>query len=139
MRMGLYLLKLILLVLIFFLLLYAAHLAISSWLGVERRKIWSHEIIINEHHEKADKIHRWTMVIFLISCPVIDVFYDFEHWYQNPYIYFLLILLSSNLTKAYMERKYIEDKREYRYTLFETGIISILLSLLFVSGNWFLS
>lgn len=137
--MGLFFLKLMLFILIYFLLLYAAHLGISRWLGVERRKIWSNDTLINEHHEKADTIHRRIMIVVLISCPIIDVFYDFNHWYQNPYTYVLVILLSGSIIKAYMEWKYIGDKREYIYTLFSTGINTTLLVLMMISGYLFFS
>ncbi|QWC21065.1 DUF4181 domain-containing protein [Bacillus haikouensis] len=137
--MGLFFLKTILFLLIYFLLLYAAHLGISGWLGIERRKIWSRDNIINEHHEKVDRIHKWILMIVLFSCPVIDVLYDFEQWYQNPYTYILVILLSGSLLKAYMEWKYVEDKREYTYTIFETSFNIVLLILFFTVGVQYLN
>ncbi|XXM73062.1 DUF4181 domain-containing protein [Lysinibacillus sphaericus] len=131
-------LKLLLFILIYFLLLYTVHLVVSRWLGVERRKIWSGETIINEHHKRMDRIHKWILMIVLFSCPVIDILYDFEHWYQNPYIYILLILLSGSIMKIYMEWKYIEDKREYTYTIVETSLHVALLILFFTVGVQFL-
>jgi Domain of unknown function (DUF4181) len=136
--MGIFFLKFTFFILIYFLLLYSANLGISRWIGVERRQVWSSDNI-NKHHEKADTVHRRILIVVLFSCPVIDFFYDYNYWYQNPYTYILVVLLSGQLLKAYMEWKYIEDKRVYTYTLLITGINATLLVLLMISGYLYLS
>ncbi|MCC5804088.1 DUF4181 domain-containing protein [Rossellomorea vietnamensis] len=131
--MGLFFLKIMLILMIYLLLMYTFHRGISSWLGVGKRKIFSHDII-NEHHEKADTIHRKIMIVALFSCLIIDIIFDFEHWYQNPYTYMMLLLISGSLLKAYMEWKYVEDKRECTYTILETSFGYGLLILLLTVG-----
>ena len=73
------------------------------------------------------------MVFALFSCVILDVIFDFEHWYQNPYSYVLLLLISGSFLKAYMEWKYVENKRECTYTVLETsfgyGLLILLLSV----------
>ncbi|QHE60435.1 DUF4181 domain-containing protein [Rossellomorea vietnamensis] len=131
--MGLFFLKVILILMIYLLLMYTFHRGISSWLSVDKRKIFSHDII-NEHHEKADTIHRKIMVFALFSCVIIDVIFDFEYWYQNPYSYVLILLFSGSFLKAYMEWKYVENKRECTYTVLETSFGYGLLLLLLTVG-----
>lgn len=130
--MGLFFLKIMLILMIYLLLMYTFHRGISSWLSMDTRKIFSHDII-NEHHEKADTIHRKIMVFALFSCVIIDVIFDFEHWYQNPYSYVLILLFSGSFLKAYMEWKYVENKRECTYTVLEAsygyGLLILLLSV----------
>jgi Domain of unknown function (DUF4181) len=130
--MGLFFLKIILILMIYLLLMYTFHRGISSWLGVSKRKIFSHDII-NEHHEKADMVHGKIMIAALFACVMIDVIFDFKSWYQNPYSYMLLLLISSSFLKAYMEWKYVENKRECTYTVLETsfgyGLLLLLLSV----------
>lgn len=78
-------------------------------------------------------------MVALFSCVIIDVFFDFKHWYQNPYSYMLLLLISGSFLKAYMEWKYVEDKREYKYTVMETSFGFGLLILLLSVGISFLN
>ncbi|PFG07687.1 DUF4181 domain-containing protein [Bacillus sp. es.034] len=131
--MGLFFLKIILIIMFYLLLMYTFHRGISSWLGVSKRKIFSHDTI-NEHHEKADTIHRKIMLSALFSCVIIDVIFDYKHWYQNPYSYMLLLLISGSFLKAYMEWKYVENKRECTYTVLETSFGYGLLLLLLTVG-----
>jgi hypothetical protein len=137
---GLFFLKIIFVILIYILLNYVCHLGISRCLGVGRRKLLAHEII-NKHHEKADKFTRMFTLAALFIGLILNIIYDFSEsrWYLQPYFYFINLLISSQLVKAYMERKYIEDKREFTYTLFETGFTAILLVLLVTTGFWLLS
>jgi heme/copper-type cytochrome/quinol oxidase subunit 4 len=138
-RMGLFFLKIILVILIYLLLIYVCHLGISRWLGVGRRKLFAHDII-NEHHEKADKFTRTFMLAALLIGFILNIIYDFSssRWYLQPYLYLIILLIFSQLVKAYMERKYIKDNREFTYTLFETGFTAILLVLLVTTGYWLL-
>ncbi|MGE6753693.1 DUF4181 domain-containing protein [Rossellomorea sp. NPDC071047] len=136
--MGLFFLKIILIISIYLLLMYTFHQGLSRWLGVSKRKIFAHDII-NEKHEKADRIHRRIMVVVLFSCVIIDVIFDFEHWYQNPYSYILLLLISGSFLKAYMEWKYVKDKSEFTYTVLETSLNVVLLILLLSVGIGFLN
>ncbi|MEI2664101.1 DUF4181 domain-containing protein [Rossellomorea sp. LJF3] len=130
--MGLFFFKIILIMMIYLLLMYTFHRGISSWLGVSKRKIFSHDII-NEHHEKADRVHRRIMMVAVFACVMIDVIFDFKPWYQNPYSYMMLLLISGSFLKAYMEWKYVENKRECTYTVLETsfgyGLLILLLSV----------
>jgi ABC-type iron transport system FetAB permease component len=80
------------------------------------------------------------MLAVLLIGFILNIIYDFSSnsWYLQPYFYLIILLISSKLLKAFMERKYIEDKHEFTYTLFETGFTAILLVLLITNGYWLL-
>ncbi|OIU68599.1 DUF4181 domain-containing protein [Rossellomorea aquimaris] len=138
--MGLFFLKLILFIFIYILLLYAAHLGISRWLGVTKRKIFDYGIV-NEKHKELDKVIRLITVAVLITGFILSLLTDFElnHWYIHPYTILVVSLISGELLKIYMEWKYIEDKREYTYTILETSLQAVLLILFFTLGVQYLS
>jgi hypothetical protein len=133
-------LKFMLCIMFYILLLYVFHHSVSRWLEVSKRNIFAHDIV-NNHHEKADKIMRMLAVLVLITAFIINIALDFDtnRWYLHPSFLIALSLVLCQLLKAYMEWKYIENKREYTYTILEAGLNAVVLGWFFSTGVWILS
>jgi hypothetical protein len=116
------------------------HQLISKWLGVSKRKVMAYDFI-NNHHEKADKVIMLLAVGVLITGFIINLALNFDTslWYLHPSFIIALFLVLCQLLKAYMEWKYIEDKREYTYTVLEASLNAVVLGWFFSTGVWILS
>jgi Domain of unknown function (DUF4181) len=121
------------------LILYGAHLMISRWLGVSKRKIFN-KGIVNEKHKKINKVIRLIAVAVLITGFIINISLDFDlsRWYLQPYFILIVSLFCGQALKIYMEWTYIDDKRDYTYTILETSLHAVLLILFFSVGVHFL-
>jgi hypothetical protein len=117
------------------------HQLISKWLGISKRNVMAYDFI-NNHHEKADKVNRLLAVGVLITGFIINLALDFETslWYFHPsFLIAFFLVFGRQLLKAYMEWKYIEDKREYTYTVLEASLNAVVLGWFFSTGVWILS
>ncbi len=121
----------------YFLFIYLFHYVISRWLDVQKRNIFSHELI-NAQHEKGDKIIRSLATVTLIAGFITIIVTDFEpdSWYLQPYGIVALFFVVGQLWKAFMEKKYKDDKREYTYTVIETGFHILLFIAVFSTLTW---
>ncbi|TMU87240.1 DUF4181 domain-containing protein [Bacillus sp. BHET2] len=129
--------KLLFVMVMYFLFIYLFHHLISRWLDVEKRKIFSHELI-NAQHEKGDKVIRSLAAVTYIVGFIIIIVTDFEpdSWYFQLYGIMAFFFVVGQLWKAFMEKKNIDDIREFTYTMMETGFHIFLFIAIFSTVNW---
>ena len=132
-----YFLKLLFIIGIYIILVSLFHRVTSRWLGMEKRKFFSHDTI-NDQHEKGDKLIGYLAVVTMIAGFIFHVMTDFEyeHWYSQPYIIIAFFFIGRQLLKFYMERKWLGDKRESIYTLMEAGFYMMIFTALFSTNYW---
>ncbi|WP_179884985.1 DUF4181 domain-containing protein [Bacillus sp. AFS015802] len=111
------------------------HHVTSRWLGIQKRKYFSHEMI-NDQHEKGDKRLGYLTVLAMISGFIVVVSTDYESRYLRPYLIIGFFFIGRLLWKSYMERKWTHDKREHTYTLMEAGFYTVLLIATFTTDVW---
>jgi Domain of unknown function (DUF4181) len=129
--------KLLFVIAMYIILVFLFHHVISRYLGLEKRKFFSHEMV-NEQHEKGDKLIGDLAVATLVAGFILHVTTDFdvEYWFLQPYFIIAFFFIARQLWKSYMERKWLESNKEYLYTLMEAVLYIILFSALFSSNSW---
>jgi Domain of unknown function (DUF4181) len=132
-----FILTLLFIIFIYIILVFLFHHVISRYLGLEKRKFFSHEMV-NQQHEKGDKLIGDFAVATLIAGFIIHVTTDFdvEYWFLQPYFIIAFFFIARQLWKSFMERKWMGSTKEYLYTLMEAVLYIILFSALFSSNIW---
>ncbi|KPL60304.1 DUF4181 domain-containing protein [Rossellomorea vietnamensis] len=132
-----FILKFFFIIAIYIILIFLFHRVISRYLGLEKRKFFSHEMV-NEQHEKGDKLIGYFAVVTLIAGFIFHVTtnFDVEFWFLQPYFIIAFFFIARQLWKSYMERKWMGSTKEYLYTLMEAVLYILLFSALFSSNSW---
>lgn len=130
-------LNLVFIAAIYIILVFLFHRVISRYLGLKKRKFFSHEMI-NEQHETGDKLIGYLAVVTLIAGFILHITTDFdeEYWFLQPYFIIAFFFVARQLWKSFMERKWMGSTKEYLYTLMEAALYIILFSALFSSNIW---
>lgn len=110
----------------------------SNHLKVEKRKISSYNYV-NKKHKKII----WILNIIFVIILMIYLFYivnasynDNLFWRIFPNIILLISLVISELTRAFMEWKYAENRKAYMLTISQLIFDSVLLGIIFTSSFW---
>ncbi len=107
---------------------------IRKLLGVEKLK-WFSNTYVNERHKNLDRSVR---VIFIILF-LFGNYYTFTnesigtYSYLIPWFVIIILLLISDLLRAFMEWKYAENKRDYIATIAELLFWICVTSLLILT------
>ena len=130
-------LRLLIIIVMYIFLVSLFHRVTSRWLGMEKRKFFSHDTI-NDQHEKGDKLIGYLAVVTMIAGFIFHVMtnFEYEHWYSKPYSIIIFFFIARQFLKFYMERKWIGDKRESIYSLFEAVFHVMLFTALFSTDYW---
>ncbi|WP_349408524.1 DUF4181 domain-containing protein [Pseudalkalibacillus sp. SCS-8] len=121
-------LKLFLLILAFLFLLRFFNAGLRKWLKVEKRKTFSYNHV-NKKHKRID----WTiriafLLLILIGFSINVTRYGSERfWYWETYFVIFLFVITSEVTRAIMEKKYSANKNDYLYTLFQLAFMSVFV------------
>lgn len=127
-------LKLLLLASVYFVLITSFNTIMRRWLGVEKRKAFSHNHI-NDKHRKID----WTIRIIFIVVMVTGGFVNAAMIPREPYQFlqpwFLLVVLVflSEIIRAVMEKRYAKNPNAYIFTICQSAFILALVILLFAT------
>lgn len=104
------------------------------WLGVEKRKAFSHNHV-NDKHKKID----WSIRLFFIAMMVIGGFINVTIIPREPYLFlqpwfllFVLIFITETV-RAVMEKRYAKNPNAYIFTVYQLVFTLILLILLYTT------
>lgn len=127
-------LKLLFLLTVFSVLMISFNAIMRRWLGVEKRKAFSHNHV-NDKHKKID----WSIRLIFIAIMVIGGFINVTMIPREPYLFlqpwFLLFVLIfvTETVRAVMERRYAKNPNAYVFTVFQLVFTMILLILIFTT------
>ncbi|WP_226537448.1 DUF4181 domain-containing protein [Fictibacillus halophilus] len=133
------LLNVLLLLAIYSLLIYIFNNVMRKWLKVEKKEFFSYNHV-NHRHKKIDWIIRITFLLLLIISTTINIMRMQKGlekmWFLETYVILFIFIIVTETARAWMERKYAENRNDYKFTIVHLVFISILL-LLTVSTNFF--
>lgn len=110
---------------------------IRKLLGVERMKWFSYNHV-NARHKKLD----WSVRIIFIILFLISNYYTFTnestgtYFRLTPWFVLIILLILSELLRAFMEWKYAENKRDYIATIAEL-LLGISVAILLILTDFF--
>lgn len=130
-----FILKLFIIIAIYIILVFLFHRVVSRYLGLEKRKFFSHEMV-NEQHEKGDKLIGNLTVVVMIAGLIVVVSTSFESRFLQPSLILAFFFICRLLWKSYMEKRWMSENREYTYTIMETGFHTILFIAVFSTNYW---
>lgn len=120
-----------------FLLSFIFNSVMSNFLKVEKRKILSYNYV-NNIHMKIDWVLRIVFAIILVTYlfyALNDPYKDDFFWKAFPVIVSLLSIVIPELTRAFMEWKYAENRKAYVLTIsqliFDLILIGITLNFFY--------
>ncbi|WP_400246636.1 DUF4181 domain-containing protein [Niallia sp. JL1B1071] len=122
---GIFWLKLLILLFVFLIASNIFDLVARKILKLERRKFFSYNHI-NKVHERIDWGIRIAFMFILFTAFVIN--YAYNLWYLQPYFVLLLFITISGLTRALIELKYLENRKEALFTILQLGFLLLLFS-----------
>lgn len=111
----------------------------SKFLKVEKRKIFSYDYV-NKTHMKID----WVLRIVLVIILTIYLFYTFNDPYKDDFFWrtlplkvSLLSIAIPELTRAFMEWKYAENRKAYVLTISQLIFDLILIGIILIIFYFF--
>ncbi|AQS53595.1 hypothetical protein BW727_101228 [Jeotgalibaca dankookensis] len=111
----------------------------SKFLKVEKRKILSYDYV-NKTHMKID----WVLRIVLVIILIIYLFYTFNDPYKDDFFWrtlplkvSLLSIAIPELTRAFMEWKYAENRKAYVLTISQLIFDLILIGIILIIFYFF--
>ena len=110
--------KLIVFLISLVLVLIIFNYTVRKLLGVDR-KTWFSYNHINERHKKLDWTVRITflIILFFIYLYTVSNIELITSWYFNPGFLVFIFLIISELLRAFMEWKYVENKKVFIATI----------------------
>lgn len=93
---------------------------IRKLLRVERRK-WFSPHYVNKTHKKVD----WALRMFFLALILFGAYYTISnntygvYWYIEPWFIAFISIFTSESLRAFMEWKYVENKKESIVTIAE--------------------
>ncbi|WP_430786471.1 DUF4181 domain-containing protein [Virgibacillus flavescens] len=100
------------------LLIYVFDILVRKWLGVERKRVFSYNHI-NDFHKKVDTTIRIISVFVMISFIPLMSYGLINFYFQS--IAITIFLIVSELVRAFMEWKYVNNSKAYIVTLINLG------------------
>lgn len=129
--------RLLLLIAIFSLLLFAFGTVARKWWKVKRGKILTNTYV-NERHKEID----W----FLRSLSIFSILAGFAinstrpplewYWFLQPWFIGLFFLFIGEIVRAFMQYKYAENHNAYKVTISNTVFAIILYVTLATTNFW---
>ena len=132
-----FLIKLIVFLISIVLVLITFNYTVRKLLGVDRKKWFSYNYI-NERHKKLD----WTVRTVFLIILLFSYFYTVSNieliieWYFQPAFIVIILIIISELLRAFMEWKYAENKKAYIATILEL-CFTISVVILTITTNFF--
>lgn len=129
--------KLIVFLISLVLVLIIFNYTVRKLLGVDR-KTWFSYNHINERHKKLDWTVRITflIILFFIYLYTVSNIELITSWYFNPGFLVFIFLIISELLRAFMEWKYVENKKVFIATIIEL-CFAISIIILMIETNFF--
>ncbi|WP_238323441.1 DUF4181 domain-containing protein [Planococcus antarcticus] len=102
----------------FFILTYLFNSIMRRWLKVEKPKMFSHNHV-NVKHKKID----WTIRGLIVVLMIIGAFVNINRiplepiLFLEPWFLLLILVTVTEIVRAVMEKKYVENPNAYIYTV----------------------
>ncbi|TYS18579.1 DUF4181 domain-containing protein [Rossellomorea vietnamensis] len=128
------LLKVIIFLVLYALVIILFNTVMRKKLKVKRKKIFSYNHL-NEKHKKIDWMIRFSFILVLIISYLYNMsqeIYD-PVWFMETHTLLLGFILVSEVARAIMEKRYAENKNDYKFTLIQTGFIAVTLLSFFAT------
>ena len=120
----------------FLILIIIINDVVSKLLGVEKKSLFSYQHV-NDRHKKIEWVIRITFILFIVIGTYINI--QREHseslWFLETWNILIVFIIIVDLLQAFMEWKYVENKKVYISTLIQLGFFVVLLLLIFVLIN----
>ncbi|RZT23632.1 DUF4181 domain-containing protein [Fictibacillus sp. BK138] len=134
-----FLLNVLLLLAIYSLFIYIFNKVMRKWLKVEKKKVFSYTHV-NHKHKKIDWMIRITFLLLIIISTTINIMRMQKGleklWFLETYVILFIFIIVTETARALMERKYAENRNDYKFTIVQLVFISVLLFLTY-STNFF--
>ncbi|WP_433748066.1 DUF4181 domain-containing protein [Falsibacillus pallidus] len=104
---------------------------------VERMKWFSYNHV-NERHKKIDWTIRISVIVLLVFQFALNAKNGFINtpWYLQTYNLLFIFIIFTEAVRAFMEKKYAKNKKQYLVTAYQLLFICILLGTM-VSTRFF--
>ncbi|WP_052124095.1 DUF4181 domain-containing protein [Ureibacillus manganicus] len=128
-----FLLVLIISIASFLILIIIINEVVSRWLGVKKKSLFSYQHV-NDRHKKIEWAIRITFIIFIVIGTFVNIHREPSEtlWFLETWNILIVFIVIVDLLQAFMEWKYVENKKVYISTLIQLGFFVVLLLLLFV-------
>jgi cytochrome bd-type quinol oxidase subunit 2 len=130
-------LKFILFIVSYALLIFLFNKGMRKWFKVKKKKLFSYH-----HKNKKHKQLDWTIRITFAALIVVGGIYNAtlppleRMWFLETYILLIAFVIVSGTVTAVMEKRYTENRNDYKFTISQLAFLSLTL-LLFVSTDFF--
>jgi formate hydrogenlyase subunit 3/multisubunit Na+/H+ antiporter MnhD subunit len=125
-------LKFILFITSYALLIFLFNKGMRKWFKVKKKKLFSYHHL-NGKHKKIDWMIRITFVILIFvggfynaTLPPLD-----RMWFLETHILLFVFVLLSETVRAIMEKRYAENRNDYKFTISQLAFLSFSLLLIF--------
>jgi Domain of unknown function (DUF4181) len=136
---DLFLLYVLLLLALYSLFIYIFNRVIRKWLKVEKKKFFSYNHV-NHKHKKIDWMIRITFLLLLIISTTINIMRMQKGleklWFLETYVILFIFIIVTETARAWMERKYAENRNDYKFTIVQLVFICFLLVLTFSTNSF---
>ncbi|MGF3104436.1 DUF4181 domain-containing protein [Rossellomorea sp. DUT-2] len=125
-------LKFILFIAGYALLIFLFNKGMRKLFNVKKKKIFSYHHL-NEKHKKID----WTIRITFALLIVVGGFYNATQspleriWFLKTHILLIVLILLSETVTAVMEKRYAENRNDYKFTISQLVFLSLSVLLIF--------
>jgi len=125
-------LKFILFITSYALLIFLFNIGMRKWFKVKKKKLFSYHHL-NGKHKKIDWMIRITFVILI----VVGGFYNATRpplervWFLETYILLIFLVILSETVTAVMEKRYAENRNDYKFTISQIVFLSLSVLLIF--------
>lgn len=129
--------RLLFVIAIFSLLLFAFSTVTRKWWKVKRDKILTNTYV-NERHRKIDRLIRGLFIFSILVeavLPSTRVLSE-RYWFLQPWSIALCFLLIAETVRAFMQYKYAENQNAYKVTISNTVFAMILYLILLTTDFW---
>lgn len=120
-------LKLFFIIAIVVSLLLLFNAIMRKMLKVEKKKLFSYNHV-NEKHKKIDWTIRFAFLVLFLFGNFINITSEpmGKYWFlQTPFLLFVFIFVTESI-RAFMERKYAENRNDYIFTISQLVFVTIL-------------
>lgn len=106
---------------------------VSRWLGVKKKIFFSYNHV-NDLHKKVDWTIRITFIIFITIGTYINMHREQNErlWYLETWSLLIVFIILGELLQAFIEWKYVENKKVYISTLIQLGFLIVLMFTVFL-------
>ncbi|MGF2616445.1 DUF4181 domain-containing protein [Rossellomorea vietnamensis] len=130
-------LKILLFLSLYGLVIFLFNTVMRKKLKVKKKKMFSYNHI-NTKHKKIDWMIRFSFILLLIISCIFNMSQEGVEplWFTETHTLLIGFILVSEAARALMEKRYAENKNDYKFTLIQTGFIAVTLTS-FIATDFF--